>query len=83
MTPVQFPGSNVVLGENQPQYRPLPAFVDDTGAVVSCWRLTWWERVRILFTGRFFLVVLTFKAPPQPVLPTISNPLEFTQNPAQ
>lgn len=79
MTPVQFRGTNITFGEGQPQYKPLPAFMADDGTVVTCWRLTWRERLRLLFTGRIFIMTLTFKAPIQPMLPTLSNPL--TSNP--
>lgn len=75
MVPVNFPGTNAVLGKNQPNYRPLPAFIDEDGTVVTCWQLSFWERVKLLFTGRFYLVTLTFRQPLQPLLPSVANPL--------
>ena len=65
----------MVFAKDQPQYNPLPAFADDDGTVVTCWRLSWRERLRILFSGRFWLITMTFKAPLQPILPTIDNPI--------
>lgn len=36
----------------------LPAFRDEVeGVSVSCWKLTWCERVKALFTGRVWLQV--------------------------
>lgn len=77
MKPVKFKGSNVVFAENQPEYLPLPAFKDESGIVVSCWKMTWIERLKFLFTGRIYLQVLTFNKPLQPLLPSVENPLVF------
>lgn len=75
MTPIRFKECNITFGADQPEYQPLPAFRDEDGNVVSCWRLSWRERIRLLFTGRIYLVTLTFKAPIQPILPTLTNPI--------
>lgn len=75
MTPIHFKECNIIFGADQPEYQPLPAFQDEAGNVVSCWRLSWRERIRLLFTGRLFLVTMTFKAPIQPILPTLTNPI--------
>lgn len=77
MQPIKFKGHNIVFGENQPQYKPLPAFIDNDGNVVTCWKLTFYERLKILFSGRFYLQTLTFKSPIQPMLPMVENPLKF------
>ena len=76
MKPTEFEGSNVVFAENQPEYLPLPAYKAPTGEVVSCWELNWKERIKMLFTGRIFLTVLTFNGPLQPQLPSVENPVE-------
>lgn len=78
MKPVEFKGKNIVFAENQPEYQPLPAFIDQQGVVVTCWKLTLLERLKILFTGRFFLVVQTFNYPIQPLLPSTENPIKFS-----
>lgn len=77
MQPVKFKESNIIFGENQPQYQPLPAFLDEEGTVVTVWKLSLWERIRVLFTGRLYMITMTFKSPVQPMLPTIYNPLKI------
>ena len=59
MTPKKFKGSNVVFAENQPEYIPLPAFQSEEGVVVSCWNLSFLERLSILFKGELWLSMLT------------------------
>lgn len=74
MTPVKFPEQNATLAENQPEYLPLPVHRAADGTVVSCWTLTLWERVKLLFTGRLWLLQLTFGEPLQPQSPTVHRP---------
>lgn len=39
---------------------PIPAYVDETvPQVVTCWRLSFWERVKVLFTGKVFTCTLS------------------------
>ena len=80
MQPTTFKGQNIVFAENQPQYKPLPAFVSPDGIVLTCWKLNLKERLKILFSGRFYLQTLTFNQALQPMLPSIENPL--LENPA-
>lgn len=70
MTPITFPQANVVYAKDQPEYLPLPACRTPEGIMVSCWKLTWRERLRVLWTGRVFVSVMTFNQPLQPLLPT-------------
>lgn len=63
-----------VYAENQPEYVPLPSRVDSDGTVVTCWKLTLRERLTILFRGTFFLTLLTFNRPLQPILCSINRP---------
>ncbi len=78
MRPVAFSGYNVVFAEDQPQYTPLPAFRGPDGEVISAWRLTLWERLKLLVTGRLWLRQLTFRTPLQPQLPTVEYPFVKT-----
>jgi hypothetical protein len=68
MKPVKFKHQNIVFAEDQPQYQPLPALKieSDTGEVISCWRLGFWERLRILFLGRIWLSLMSFNKPLTP-----------------
>lgn len=68
MKPIKFKEQNVVFAENQPEYLPLPAFKagDDNGTVVFCMKLSFIERVRLLFTGKLWCSLLTFNKPLTP-----------------
>jgi hypothetical protein len=65
--PITFFGQTHVIAENQPQYLPLPAHIDDTtGTMTFCWSLSLVERLQVLFSGRVWHQVLTFGKPLQP-----------------
>jgi len=69
MTAVNFKEANVVFAKGQPEYLPLPAFADfvtDERVVVTCYKMSFRERLRFLFTNRIWLSVLTFGNPLQP-----------------
>ena len=66
MKPISFDGQNCVYAENQEPYIPLPAFRYDYGKVVSCWKLTFGERIKLLLAGRIWVSILTFNKPLQP-----------------
>jgi hypothetical protein len=63
-----------VYAKDQPQYLPLPARVDPEGAVVTCWKLTWRERLTLLLRGTLFLTLLTFNNPLQPIRCSVDKP---------
>lgn len=69
MNPTKFKQSNVIFAEDQPDYLPLPAYKEDSphGCVVTCWQLTWKEKIKLLFGGSLFLSMLTFNQPLQPI----------------
>lgn len=71
MKAIKFKGHNAVLAEDQPQYTPLPVCVECTpeGSMVSCFKLSWLERIKLLFSGKLFFRQLTFGQPFQPVAP--------------
>ena len=60
MTPTTFREQTAVLAKDQPEYLPLPVASKWRLCIVSCWKLTFWERVKLLFTGRLWLCILTF-----------------------
>lgn len=68
MKPVTFKEQNCTFAENQPEYLSLPALKFDTkeGEVVSCWKLSFIERMRILFTGKLWVGLCTFGKPLTP-----------------
>lgn len=80
MKAIKFPQCNVTFAKDQPQYRQLPAYITGVetgeGRAVFCWKLSWWERLRLLFTGRLWHHVLTFNKPLQPQLLQVTNPFK-------
>jgi hypothetical protein len=66
MKPVKFKGFNTVYAKDQPEYLPLPVYRSYGGEVLSCWKMSWRERLVALLTGRVWLNLLTFNNPLQP-----------------
>lgn len=70
----------VVYAKDQPQYKPLPAvhlsYEGGEVTVVTRWRLTWRERIKVLWRGCFWFEQMTFGAPLQPQLPMVDEPLK-------
>jgi len=75
VTPIAFPEQNVVFAKDQPPYMPLPA-LRGPDRVISCWKLSWRERLRVLFTGRVWHVQLTFGRAPMPIKLSIDELFE-------
>jgi hypothetical protein len=77
MKPIEFREANVVFAKDQPEYLPLPVYMDESdpkGRVISCWKLSLWECFTVFVTGRLWLSVLTFNKPLQPQKPTVECP---------
>lgn len=68
MKPIEFAENNCVYAKNQRQYGNLPAHKTSNGMVLSCWTLTWRERIKLLVTGRIWCMVRNFNQPLQPIL---------------
>lgn len=75
MQPIKFPEANVVFGEGQSEYKPLPAlkFPSNDGEVITCWQLTDEEIETIKETKCLWLSQLTFNTPLQPIYPTVKR----------
>lgn len=54
MIPVKFPEAEATYGKRNDPFVPIHVFVDDE-EVISCWELTLWERLVLLWTGRLWL----------------------------
>ena len=67
MKPIEFVEQNCVFAKSQPEYKPLPAYKSEDGTVISCWRLTLRERVKLLFTGKIWVGMLMFDKPLTPI----------------
>lgn len=76
---IEFPEQTIVIAKNQPEYMPLPAFVDkdpdyNASRITCCWQLTFKERLKLLFTGLIWHSVLTFNSSLQPQLLQVNKP---------
>lgn len=71
-----FEEHEIVFAKDQPQYLPLPALriSDSECTVLTRWRLTWRERLRVLWTGDLYLSQMTFNKPLQPQRPDVVPP---------
>lgn len=76
MDPIKFKEHNIVIAEDQKQYRPLPAHTagDYEGTLTFCWRLSWKERLKVFMSGVMWHQVMTFNGPLQPQLPLATKP---------
>jgi hypothetical protein len=65
-----------VYAKDQPPYIPLPVvrLGDETGTVLSRWKLSWRERLSVLWHGDVYLWQLTFDRALQPVKLEASKP---------
>ena len=77
MKPVKFKESNVIYAESQAEYLQLPACRKESGEVISCWKLTICEKIKIVFTGKLWLRVLTFNKPLQPQVVQLNSPFKI------
>lgn len=75
MKPIHFPEANIIFAKEQPEYEPLPAFREDSpkGEVITCQKLSFKERLIVLFTGRVWLAMLTFNKPLTPIFMSVKK----------
>lgn len=77
MKPIEFPEVNRTWAKDQPEYRPLPTYTNET-ETISCWALTWRERWSLLWHGRLWFRQMNFGGPLQPQLPSVESPFGAT-----
>lgn len=63
-----------VFAKDQPEYIPLPAHVTTDGYVISRWRLSWKERLRLFFRGDIYHWQGAFGNPLQPISISVDAP---------
>ena len=75
MRPIEFSEQNMVFAKDQPEYLPLPAFKNDSpqGEVISCWHLSYRERIKLLITGKLWVSLLSFNKPLTPSFFTVDK----------
>lgn len=80
MKPVSpvIPGKNfdeTVFAKDQDEYENLPAIIAWPGVVLTRWKPTFFERIRLLFGGSIYLSAYTFGKPLQPVHLGVERPI--------
>lgn len=75
MKPIEFSEQNIVWAKNQKEYQALPAFTDER-QTVSCWKLNWYERLKLLITGNLWLHQMNFGEALQPQYITVDKPFQ-------
>lgn len=66
MNPIEFKDQNRVYAKNQPEYMPLPALKLDSGEIIACWKMSFKERIKVLFTGKTWVSLMCFDNPLTP-----------------
>ena len=79
MKPVEFPEQNCIYAKSQKEYLPLPAYEMEDGTVISCWKVSWAERIKILINGKIWLSILTFLKPLQPQRMQVESPFSVKE----
>jgi hypothetical protein len=81
MKAVEFKECNTTFAENQDEYKSLPAFYEGkNGVVVSCYKLSIKEVLRIIFKRRIWVGIMTFGNGLQPQLITTDKNDLITEN---
>lgn len=62
MKPKKFQEANVVYGEGQPEYKPLPAHKTKEGQAIFCFELDEAERKKIAETGELWVSLLKYRS---------------------
>lgn len=75
MKPILFLEHNCVYAKNQPEYLPLPVYKSDDGMVIICWKLTFLERIKLLFGCYLWHSIKTFNQPLQPIRLSVRKPI--------
>lgn len=63
-----------VFAEHQDEYQNLPSIVLENGQVITRWKLSLRERLKVLFSGDIYLWIWSFGNPLQPVLLEVEPP---------
>ncbi|HBR31937.1 MAG TPA: hypothetical protein DD733_07625 [Clostridiales bacterium] len=67
MQPTKFKEQNITFTKpasmTDEQCSSLPAYRDDR-EIISCWKMTWKERIKVLFIGKIWFSVYGTSQPP-------------------
>jgi hypothetical protein len=73
---VEFPEQTTVIAKDQPPYAQFPCHQvgDARDTIIACWELSIFERLKILFTGKVWHLILKFDQKLQPQLLLVDKP---------
>lgn len=79
MNPIKFKEQNIIFAEHQDNYWPLPALVkkDNYGTVMTCWKMSFKERLKVLLTGKIWVYEASFNKPLTPIFLSTNNKEKF------
>lgn len=81
MKTVEFKECNITYAKNQPEYLPLRCHISRDGMVTSCWGLSLIERIKVVWSGKIYLQILTSNHTSnytlQPLKMMANNPLRL------
>lgn len=77
MNLIDFPEAHVVIAENQPEYLPMPAYIYDDQVITCCWKLSFRERLSLLFHGEIWHSMWTFGKHLQPQRLDVDKPTMY------
>lgn len=74
----EFKECNSVYAEDQDEYENLPVHLsnDNYAVATSCWKFTWLELLKVIFTRRIYAKMMTFGKPLQPIKITVDKEIE-------
>lgn len=77
---IPFPEADIKIAESQDEYFTIHAwkakvgYQQEKGLTIFCWKIPFWKRVKLLFTGRLWHSVYTFNQPLQPICMSADDP---------
>lgn len=81
---VEFEGQNVIYAKDQPDYLPLPAYVDTESReapALFCFAVNDYQKERIQRSGKLWVRCLTFGHPLQPIALMVPEPIPEDPDP--
>lgn len=82
MEAIKFKHSNVEFAKDQDQYKTLPALRigDSKDTIITCYKLSLKERLKLLFTGRIWMSELNFNRTLTPRSLSVNRKDVYTYN---
>lgn len=74
MKPIRFKECNVEYAKGQEEYTTLPGFADTAnGCAITCYKMSFRDLLKVIFTRKIYLNLLTFNGPLTPQQLTVNK----------